>query len=318
MGKQISIYLADNSASGIRHGEITNWTGQALACPRARFSSLREWLEIKRPGVYFLFGIDEETGNEAAYIGEAEIVLDRLLTHINGKDFWTELVAFTSKDDKLTKAHVRYLESRLVQLAIEAGRYQIKNSSSPQLPALPRADKDAMEEYLEPVRMLLGVLGHKVIEPLVSKATSTRCEENSEPTKTSPDQTVLQPTNHIELPTNLVFKLHVKNISASATSTNEGIVVLAGSQAAPSIKNSISNGCRTLREKLIKEGILAQSGTKVEFVRDHLFNSPSQAAETIVGYSINGREAWRLSDGTTYAKYESRASEALLDEISRL
>ena len=65
MGKQIRIYLADGNASGIRHAEITNWTGQALACPRSRFQELREWSEVKRPGVYFLFGPNEETGEDA-------------------------------------------------------------------------------------------------------------------------------------------------------------------------------------------------------------------------------------------------------------
>ncbi|MFM9428252.1 hypothetical protein RCH10_004714 [Variovorax sp. GrIS 2.14] len=121
LGKSIRIYLADGTVSGVRHGEIVNWTGQAIACPRTRFQELREWPEAKRPGVYFVFGSDEETGQEAVYIGEAEVVLDRLYQHISGKEFWSELVAFTSKDDNLTKGHVRYLESRLVSLALKPG-----------------------------------------------------------------------------------------------------------------------------------------------------------------------------------------------------
>ncbi len=131
LGKNIRIYLADGSVSGIRHGEIVNWTGQALACPRARFNEIRDWPEVKRPGIYFLFGQDEESGQDSVYVGEAENVFDRLCSHINTKNFWTELVAFTSKDDHLTKAHVRYLESRLVSIALNAGRYAIENSASP-------------------------------------------------------------------------------------------------------------------------------------------------------------------------------------------
>src|SRR5882762_7257324 len=102
-GKSIRIYLADGSVSGIRHGEIVNWTGQAISCPRARFAELKEWAEVRRPGVYFLFGVDEDLGRDVVYIGEAEIVIDRVSSHITGKDFWSELVAFTSKDDNLTK-----------------------------------------------------------------------------------------------------------------------------------------------------------------------------------------------------------------------
>jgi Domain of unknown function (DUF4357) len=315
MGKQIRIYLADNSVSGIRHGEITNWTGQALACPRSRFQFLRDWPEVKRPGVYFLFGADEETGEEAVYIGEAEVVFDRLYSHLNSKDFWTELIAFTSKDDNLTKAHVRYLESRLVQLAINAGRYQVKNSASPQLPSLPRADKDAMEEYLEAARILLGVLGHRVIEPLFVKPVEATIPQNS---KVLNQQAPPKEIEETTISGNPIFKLQIKDIVATATTTDEGIVVLTKSHAAKNTKSSFSNGCRILREKLIKSGVLVQSGTKFEFMKDHLFNSPSQAAQVVVGYSINGCEAWRHSDGTTYAMYESRASEALLNELSKI
>jgi len=169
LGKSIRIYLADGGVTGIRHGEIVNWTGQAIACPRTRFTELREWAEAKRPGIYFLFGQNEESGQDSVYVGEAEVVFERLCSHISGKDFWTELIAFTSKDDNLTKAHVRYLESRLVALANSAGRYAIENSASPQLPSLPRADRDAMEEFIGGIQTLLGVLGHRVLEPLVDR-----------------------------------------------------------------------------------------------------------------------------------------------------
>jgi hypothetical protein len=41
-GRQIKIYLADGSVTGIRHAEIVNWTGQALAIPRNRVKELEE------------------------------------------------------------------------------------------------------------------------------------------------------------------------------------------------------------------------------------------------------------------------------------
>lgn len=53
-GRSIRIYLSDGSPSGLRHVEIVNWSGQAIACPRSRFSELKEWSESQRPGVYFL------------------------------------------------------------------------------------------------------------------------------------------------------------------------------------------------------------------------------------------------------------------------
>ena len=158
MGKSIRIYLAETDVAGIRHAEIVNWTGQALAFPRNRVSELKGWPEAHRQGVYFLLGIDEQSGQEAVYIGEAEIVAGRIVQHLTSKDFWSECVAFTSKDENLTKSHIKYLEAKLVAAAITAGRYVVKNASTPQESALPRADKDAMDEFAEHVRTLLGVL----------------------------------------------------------------------------------------------------------------------------------------------------------------
>ncbi len=304
LGKSIRIYLADGSVAGIRHGEIVNWTGQAIACPRSRFPELKEWPESKRPGVYFLFGQNEESGQDAVYIGEAEIVFDRLYSHISGKDFWTELVAFTSKDDNLTKGHVRYLESRLVDLANTAGRYDIENSVSPQIPALPRADRDAMEEFIIGVRTLLGVLGHRVLEPLVVRPTEAKTVEAVTPLVATPE-TPTQPT-----PAAQTFQLRMSNLIATAVRTDEGLVILANSEAASTGKNSLSSSYRALRESLLASGVLIESGAKLKFTRDQLFRSPSQAAAIVVGYSINGRDAWRTPSGVTFSDFELRLAQS--------
>lgn len=309
IGKSIRIYLSDGSVSGIRHGEIVNWSGQAISCPRTRFSDLKDWAEARRPGVYFLFGVDEDTGSEVVYIGEAEIVTERISSHLSGKDFWSDLVAFTSKDDNLTKGHIRYLEARLVQLAQNAGRYVLKNAASPQLPALPRPDRDAMEEFIDSIRTLLGVLGHRTLEPLTmrpapeSAVTSTPIPPSFPPPPTTPPSELQN------------FYLRIGRLVASAIRTNEGIVVLAGSDATPDIQGSLSMGYRSLREGLIASGVITQAGGKYKFTRDHLFASPSQAAPVVVGYSINGRDAWKTKDGRAWGQVEEAAAKQLLDEL---
>ncbi|TXH04996.1 MAG: GIY-YIG nuclease family protein [Nevskiaceae bacterium] len=315
-GKTVRIYLADGSASGVRHAEITNWSGQALACPRTRFTDLKAWPETNRPGVYFLFGLDEESGRDVAYIGEAEVVIERISSHVSGKDFWTDLVAFTSKDDNLTKAHVRYLESRLVQLAQNAGRYILTNSVSPQPASLPRADQDAMEDYIESLGMLLAALGHKVLVPLTTKPASPSSQPNATATSridlTTPTEASPIPATSKE-PTN--YSLRVGRIYATAQKTNEGLVVLAGSEAAPDSQPSLSSGYRAIREKLIASGALLVADGKARFSRDHLFRSPSQAAAVIVGYSINGRDAWKAEDSRTWGQIEDAAAQSLLKEL---
>ena len=90
MGKSIRIYLADAEVGGIRHAEIVNWTGQALAFPRNKVPELKSWPEVRRQGVYFLLGPDEQSLQDAVYIGEAEIVAERVAQHLTNKEFWTE------------------------------------------------------------------------------------------------------------------------------------------------------------------------------------------------------------------------------------
>lgn len=315
MGKQIRIYLADGSPSGIRHAEITNWTGQAIACPRTRFQDLREWQEAKRPGVYFLFGRDDETGEDAAYIGEAEIVIERLANHISGKDFWNEVIAFTSKDDNLTKGHVRYLESRLIQIALGAGRYKILNSAEPQLPSLPRPDRDAMEEYLESAKTLIGVLGHRLLEPFIPLPKQPYVSSFPQ-IPVANVTSVASPAETFLASGAAIFKLKISGLECHAIRTDEGLVVLENSEVAASVQTSIAIGYKNLREQLLNQGILTPMGSKLKFTKNHLFNSPSQAASVIVGYAINGRNAWKLSDGTTYGSYEHQLSTCALSELS--
>jgi hypothetical protein len=295
IGKTIRIYLDDGSVSGIRHAEIVNWTGQAVSSPRTQIKFLSEWEESKKPGVYFLFGVDEESGQDAVYIGEAENVFDRLQNHIANKDFWNEVVFFTNKDENLTKSHVKYLESGLVQLAKISGRYVVLNGNEPQPPVLPRGDRDAMEEFISNLRILLGVVGYKVLERLTKGISiPTTSEKIDEPNSSEP--------------ATLELLLKVKSINAKSYLTNEGIVVLTSSLASKTVQNSLADGSKKLREQLIEKDILKQTDTGYVFTKDYLFKSPSQAAAIIVGYSISGPKSWKNQDGKSLKEIEESNS----------
>jgi hypothetical protein len=125
IGKSIRVYLADATVTGIRYAELVNWTGQAIACPRNRLTELASWPETSKPGVYFLFESRFGDSKPIAYIGESENVCQRLTSHDRNKEFWSEVVIFTSKDENLTKAHIKFLESSLVGLSKYADRYQL-------------------------------------------------------------------------------------------------------------------------------------------------------------------------------------------------
>lgn len=290
-GKSIRVYLADGIATGIKHAEIVNWTGQAISCPRKRVNELKEWPESKSPGVYFLLGEDPERNIPMVYIGESENVYDRLTSHTAKKEFWREVVFFTNKDENLTKAHIRYLESRLVQHANKVGRSQIENGNAPQLPTIPRSDRDAMEEFMDNIQVLMGVLGHRFLEPIYS--LNIQSIVNSK----ALDQTADIPLN-----------LNYRKLTAQALLTDEGVVVLKGSEALDQIKETLTPGYKKIKQDLIDSGGLTKSGDKLILQVDYLFNSPSAAAGILIGQASNGRVLWKDASGRTIAQIEEEGT----------
>ena len=74
----IKLFLLHGDAKRLRVGEVSNWTGKALAAPRTELDDLLQREETENSGIYFLFGSDPESGDPLAYIGEAEVIRDRL------------------------------------------------------------------------------------------------------------------------------------------------------------------------------------------------------------------------------------------------
>jgi len=302
LGKSIRIYLKDGTVTGIKFGEVLMTTIQSISCPRSRVSELSIYSEAKRPGVYFLFGFDEESNEPKAYIGEAENVFDRLQDHIAKKEFWNEVIMFISKDENLTKGHVRYLESRSIQMAIATKRYIIDNSNQSQLAALPPADRDAMEEFLIYQKLLLGVLGHKLLEELITVTPKPKQQEPTVTQQPNENGTSVNGTEQIE-----ELFLNVGGMNATGYNTDEGIVVRKGSQATTNPAPSLQNGYRALRDKLILNGTLKLEDDKYIFQSDYLFDTASPAAAIIVGYSINGREYWKDKNGRSLKIIEAES-----------
>jgi hypothetical protein len=99
------------------------WTGSFLAFARADYPSARAREEVSQTGAYVLLGPDPEGRRlQRVYVGEGENIRVRLDAHQKEKDFWTQGYVLTTKDDSLNKAHVRYLEARLLELAANQPR----------------------------------------------------------------------------------------------------------------------------------------------------------------------------------------------------
>ena len=295
LGKSIRIYLKEGSVTGIKLAEVVNLTIQALSSPRKKLSDLNEFFrdQVNTQGVYFLIGTDDDTGKSKVYIGEGENVWERIKSHALNKDFWSEVIVFTSKDDNITKSHIKYLESRLIEITKDTERYLLENSNSPSLSSLPLPDRDAMEEFILNIKLLNGVLGHKFLENQIK----TNVELKKATKEIINDKIQIGTEDEIEL------NLNVKNINAKAVQTDEGIVVLKGSEV--SENPSENYGYKTLRDELIQDGtIQTTKNGHLVFTKKHLFSSPSAAAAVIVGYSINGRKTWKDNKGRTLSQIE--------------
>jgi hypothetical protein len=285
-GKTIRIFLADGEPTGILLAEISNWTGKVLVAPRSQLDQLSKREEVRRTGVYLLVGPDPDDSSRAlAYIGEGDNVLKRLLRHNKNeaKDFWERTVVIVSKDENLTKSHVRYLESRLITLAHDAHRAKLTNDTAPDPIKLPEPDVADMEAFLAEVQMILPVLGFDFTQPKPTVATA-------------------RPTSEVSP----VFLLKRVGVVARAQEIDGEFVVLSGSTMR---KDTVSSGKAQVpkRNQLLADGILAASDDPkfLLLTEDVALASPSAAAGLLMGSSVNGRINWKVeSTGQTYAEWQ--------------
>lgn len=291
IGKSIRVYLADATVTGIRYAELVNWTGHAIACPRNRLNELTAWSEASKPGIYFLFESRFGDSKPIAYIGESENVCQRLTSHDRNKEFWSEVVIFTSKDENLTKAHIKYLEATLVGLSINAERYKLENGNTPQESSLPRADRDAMQEFVENIRMVLGILGYSILEPiLMSKSCNDTPFLND--TKTDNDYSFSE----------LFFS--VNNLTARGAATDEGFVLKKGSQVSITHTESVPGKLADIKERLLRDGELEEDEDRLVATKDILLSSSTYAAAIVAGTSRSGPQSWKTADGKTMKQIE--------------
>lgn len=277
----IKLFLVHGDPKRLRTAEISNWTGKAVAGPRSEMEGVLGREESLAAGVYFLNGVDPDSGKPAVYIGEAESVRDRLKSHL-GKDFWNHVTFFISKDENLTKAHIRYLEGRLIDQARDAGRAVVVNGQTSGA-KLPESDREDMEIFLQRILQLLPVLDVDAFLP-VSVAAEGRSERQ-------------------------MLMCEIKGLQATGRLTPAGLVVLKGSQAVLRERASAKNypHVLTTRKKLIEEGTLSENGDHFVFIRDVEFSSPSAAAAVVHGGSANGLISWKDVQGRTLKELEAES-----------
>lgn len=266
--KALQIIVPSGEPTGIKLVKVSGWDGLCYIVPRQSLNALSADSDVNKPGLYFLFGKDESSDEQLAYVGESENFLKRITSHSSNKDFWDEAIVFTGD---LNKAHVKYLEHRAVQSAKLSGRVQLQNSVAPPENRLSEYDKVGVELFFANAKFILEAFGYDIFKSI---------EESTQKSE--------------------LYYLKGNNFDATAQLLDNGqMIVLAGSLASIAETNSFSGWAKNARVQYLQEGSLVMEGESYRFTKHITFRKPSAAAATVAARSINGWTAWKDTNGNT-------------------
>ena len=269
-GKTIQVYLTDGTPRGIKLAEITSNIEQAIFIPRNKIEDAGKRKEASRPGVYFLFGENDDSSKPTAYIGQSRNCLGRIKTHDQKKDFWNYAVLIVSKTESFTQTHIEYLEQLAIEKALESNRYNLDNGASPKQFKVPETLEADLLDNFDTIKILLSTLGFTIFET-IKKGGKNKA----------------------------LFYCKGKDASAKGELNDDGFIVYKGSTANIKLSKTSGSTLINLRNNLLKDKILIQKGNTLEFQEDFLFNSPSSAAAQVLARRANGWTEWKDKDGKT-------------------
>ena len=298
-GQSLELFFIDGRPDGMLTAEVFNWTGHVLMTPRTQLAEALKRREASYTGVYILLGeLADSTGEDSrmrAYIGESENLGERIKNHDQSKDWWTSAILIASTANNLHKAHIKYLESRLVEEAHRAGRFHLENGNVPQRSSLSEAAATNMEQFLEYLLLVLPALRVdgflvKSRPQIVDAARFTSDIGTSRP----------------------VFELRTlkHGVEATAILHDGDFIVQAGSRGRLDWSEASTHAYKNLFKELCESGVLAVQGDHRVFSVSYAFKSPSAAAAALNGRPSNGPVEWRVR-GNTLMNYKDWESEQL-------
>jgi hypothetical protein len=266
----IQIFLPDGNPTSIKIADLTNRIIVAVLIPRSKLLDCTAREEVRKHGIYFLFGIDEDKARPICYIGETEDCLERLKSHNKTKDFWNYAIVITSKSNTFTKSHVKYLEHLSIKTASEIGRYDTHNLAAPAKPYITESMEADLLDNFETMKVLLSTLGYPIFE---ETRTSTKKKD--------------------------VLVCKGKDAIAQGELLDDGFVVFKGSIANKDETKTAGTWVTGMRKKLIDDKIMVEDKGVYVFKEDFVFGSPSAAAAAVLARHANGWTEWKNKDSKT-------------------
>ena len=314
--------------SGTEEVRFPFWTGRVLMIKK--FTEIKTTIDqinkackddandidydTERAGVYILLG--EENDKQLAYIGRADGsdsddgdgIGKRLLHHSRIKDKeWCERAILIVETGKvLTPTYVKYLESRLIQIANDVGKVPLQNMQIPKLPQLTNAhSKMIKDDFLEKLFVILDRLHVDIFTGWQN------CISKQESEISPVDEKLISS----DIPIFELISKHADHYKANLRYEVEGkdekFTVLKGSYARGEWTGNVDYGRDKDKINSLKlDGILKETPDKRwRFEKDYSFNYISAAAKVIVGRNANGYTEWKVKgENKTFREWKAEVT----------
>jgi hypothetical protein len=218
--QSLELFFIDGKPDGMLTAEVFGWAGHVLMTPRTQLSAALKRTEAHYTGVYLLIG--EDDNGPLAYIGESEDIGGRIKNHDTKKDWWTTAILITSAANNLHKAHVKYLESRLVEEARRIGKIALDKGNTPPRSSLNVGGEANMESFLEHILMVLPALR---IDCFLAHTRPN-----------SPSAVARVDSQQADAPVEFFLRTPKHDIEATAILEHGEFVVQAGSSTSPAVR----------------------------------------------------------------------------------
>ena len=256
---------------------------------------------LNHTGIYFLLGKDKDTFKTNIYVGQAGLrkdrtgLLRRIKEHDNKKEaFWDECVIFTTSDNSLDKSDICYLEDKFTKLVRKIPNNIVQNSADTNDGNINDEKKTYFERYIQFILIVMDILGYKVFKE--EENQNITIEENAllSNNNINNQAAIKKDNNTINIETNnddsWIFYFKRNNLSASAKWTNDGFVVLKGSEISTTLTPTAQKTTKIID---LRQKYQNRIDCNHKLIDDILFTSPSTAASFVGGHTLNGNEVWK-------------------------
>jgi hypothetical protein len=269
MAKKIEIYQLEDGEPSPKIIHIPGKSLSVIYCPSA---SLRFWMnklnEFNGGGVYILKydPTDDANYSEKVYVGESEQLKGRLSNHYSDeyKDFKECITIISTRENELTKAHIKNMESKLYKIVSDYRNAELFQKV-PTESKLSPSDQIIVDEFIELLKIILPLCGFNCLIP-------TTIDSNN--------------INNL-----LKYTIKRKDIEATMVIENNNYIILKGSTARIT-ENEFRS--KKLINKLLNNNSIKISDDKKTylFLENTIFASSSSAASIALGANVSGNESW--------------------------